>query len=114
MSEKTIIEINGIKLEVDLRNAKRVDEFKVGDNVKVLIKKYSDTFVSHPGVIIGFDAFEKRPTIIICYLDVDYSNSAVRFCYFNQDSKDLEICHMGDHEKTLDRNKATDYLEERY
>ena len=34
---KTQIEINGVKLEVDLRNATRIDEFKVGDNVKVKI-----------------------------------------------------------------------------
>ena len=42
MSEdnKRIIEINGIKMEVDLRNAKRIDTFKVGDPVKVLDMTY--------------------------------------------------------------------------
>jgi len=34
---KQIIEINGVKLEVDLSTAKRIDEFRVGDTVKVLI-----------------------------------------------------------------------------
>jgi len=33
---KRIIEINGVKLEVDLTTARRIDEFKVGDTVKVL------------------------------------------------------------------------------
>ena len=36
------IEINGVKLEIDLRTAKRVDTFKIGDNVKVLKKEYGD------------------------------------------------------------------------
>ena len=42
MEEKRIIEVNGIKMEVDLRNAKRIDQFKVGDSVKVLVKSYSE------------------------------------------------------------------------
>ena len=36
MEEKRLVEINGIKMEVDMRSARRVDTFKVGDNVKVL------------------------------------------------------------------------------
>lgn len=111
MSDKTIIEVNGIKLEVDLRYAKRIDQFKVGDNVKVLIKGYGDSFKSYPGVIVGFDNFKERPTIVICYADIDYSSCNIKFCYFNQDTKDVEICHMGEHEKTLDRERVIDYLD---
>ena len=33
-----VIEINGIKVEVDLRTAKQINQYKVGDNVKLLIK----------------------------------------------------------------------------
>ena len=36
MEEKRIVEIDGVKIEVDLRTAKRIDTFAVGDNVKVL------------------------------------------------------------------------------
>jgi hypothetical protein len=32
---KRIVEIDGVKIEVDLRSAKRIDTFRVGDNVKV-------------------------------------------------------------------------------
>ena len=53
MENKRIIEINGIKLEVDLTTAKRIDEFKVGDNVKVLRKSYNDTFEVLAGVILA-------------------------------------------------------------
>ena len=41
MEEKRIIDINGMKMEVDLRTAKRIDTFKVGDNVKVLATEYN-------------------------------------------------------------------------
>ena len=35
MADKRIIEINGVKLEVDMTTARRIDEFRVGDTVKV-------------------------------------------------------------------------------
>ena len=42
MEEKRIVEIDGVKIEVDLRTAKRIDTFAVGDNVKVLCKEYNN------------------------------------------------------------------------
>ena len=44
MEEKRIVEIDGVKIEVDLRTAKRIDTFRVGDNVKVLCKEYNGDF----------------------------------------------------------------------
>jgi hypothetical protein len=108
---KTVVEINGVKLEIDMRYAKRVDEFKIGDNIKVLIKDYGDSYTSYPGVIVGFDQFEKRPTIVICYFKEAYNDPSIKFCYLNSESKDIEICHMGDHEKTLDRQRVVDHLD---
>lgn len=65
-NQKTIVEINGIKLEVDLRTAKRVEEYKVGDMVKVLKKEYGDSYKSYAGMIVGFDAFVALPTNPLC------------------------------------------------
>ncbi len=109
MTEKQIIEINGVKLEIDLRHAKVIDNFKVGDNIKFLKKEYSD-YKSLPGVIVGFDQFDKLPTIVIAYLEDSYGDYQVKFSYFNANSKDIEICHMGEHEKTLDRTRCEDML----
>lgn len=108
--EKQIIEINGIKMEVDLRYAKVVEHYKVGDNVKVLIKKYSDNYETYPGVIVAFDQFEKLPTITICYVEMNYSSAEVKFVSFNSSTKDVEIVHMAEHEKLIDKSKALDYL----
>lgn len=89
-----IIEINGIKMEVDLRHAKRIDQFKVGDNVKVLVKEYSDDYRSYIGTIIGFDNFEKTPTIVIAYLKTEYSGADIKFLYYSGKTKDTEITNL--------------------
>jgi hypothetical protein len=89
-NNKTIIEINGVKLEVDLRDAKRIDSFRIGDSVKVLVKEYS-SYKSYHGVIVGFDDFKKLPTIVVCYLKDDYAAS-VAFAYVNSETEDIELC----------------------
>lgn len=78
--EKKIIEIGGVKLELDMRTGKttQIDTFKVGDNVKVLIKEY-DSYKSYAGVIVGFDNFKERPTIIVAYLKMGYSEADIKF-----------------------------------
>ena len=94
-----IIEINGVKLEVDLRQCKVIENYKVGDQIKVLVKEYSD-YKAYAGVIIGFDDFEKLPTISIAYLKEDYNGSSIEFVVFNEATKDkVNICPL----TTLDR-----------
>lgn len=92
---KKIIEVNGIKMEIDLRQAKVVNNYKVGDSVKLLKKQYSD-YKSHLAVIVGFDEFEKHPTIILAYLDIEYSGASIKFEYINSESKDAEICPVNE------------------
>lgn len=103
-STKRIIEINGIKMEVDLRDVKIIENYKVGDNIKVLIKKYSDNYVSHVGVIIGFDNFEAHPTVVIAYLNVEYNKASIEFLYFNSHSKDVEITQLNDWDLPLQKS----------
>jgi hypothetical protein len=93
--ETRIIEINGIKVEVDLRTAKRVDQFKVGDRVKCLVKEYSKYSV-YPGVIIGFEDFKTLPTLIIAYLKLEYSGSSLVFLNINAETEDVEIVPADD------------------
>lgn len=95
MEEKRVVEVNGVKLEIDLRTAKRVDQFKVGDRVKVLIKQYSD-YKSYIGMIVGFDEFAEHPTIIVAYVETDYSSANIKFAYLNSESKDIEICGVNE------------------
>jgi len=92
MTKKTtkIITVNGIKMEVDLRHATVIENFKVGDCVKVLIKNYNG-YKSHAAIIVGFDNFNSLPTVIIAYIGDSYS-AELEFCYYNAESKDTEIC----------------------
>lgn len=109
--EKTIIEVNGIKLEVDLRTAKRIDQFKVGDKVKVLVKSYS-SYQSYPGIIAGLDNFKERPTIIVAYIDLQYSSCSLKFTYINKDSADVEICPANDVDLSVDKSDVLNKFDE--
>jgi hypothetical protein len=102
---KRIVEINGIKVEVDLRTAKRIESFKVGDCVKILVKEYSDNFKSYPGVIVGFDEFQNRPTIIVAYINSGYSSTELKFAYINRDSKEFELAALQDFETKVSFNE---------
>lgn len=89
---KRIIEVNGIKLEVDLRTARRIDEFKVGDTVRVLDKRNGKNEM-RPGVITDFANFRELPTIIVAvYKAPDYwTKPSIEFIHFNSDTTDVEI-----------------------
>lgn len=105
MSNTTIIEINGVKLEVDLRHAKKIEHLKVGDTVKVLKKEYGDSYKSLPGVIVGFDAFEKLPSLIVAHIGDRYSSSNIAtFCY-NAETKDIEIVAANEHDLSFDKTE---------
>jgi len=98
MSETTVIEINGIKMEVDLRYAKRIDHLRIGSRVKVLVKHYNDYQVKM-GVVIGFEPFTVLPTIIVAYVDVTYSAAQMNFIYYNAQSKDVEVVAATDEDE---------------
>lgn len=108
MSDKeqlTTIEINGVKMEVDLRYAKRVDVMKVGTKVKVLKEDYSGPKV-YAGVVVGFEPFQKLPTIVVAYVEEDWDKSAIKFLFFNEKAKadKMDIVVAADQDFSVDRN----------
>lgn len=105
--EKRIIEINGIKMEVDLRYAKRVDSYRVGDSVKALIRNYGDSFTAYPGVIVGFTEFQNRPCIDLLYLKQD---GEVAFKSITKDDKDTEIAPFNQFEEDFDKVSVLEKL----
>lgn len=112
MNDKRIIEINGVKLELDLRQAEvtQVDTFKVGDNVKVLVKpSYGDTKIL-PAVIVGFDNFRTLPTIIVAYLEVDYSKAEIKYAYINEKSE-TEIVATSPGDVPFERDRVLELLD---
>ena len=107
METTKIIEINGVKMEIDLRSAKVIDNYKVGDNIKILVKDY-DNFKSYLGTIIGFDEFEKTPTIVIAYLKTQYSSATIEFVYYNSKTKDVEICPLNNWDLPVSKQQVLD------
>lgn len=89
-AQMTVIEVNGVKLEVDLRHAKRIDQLQVGSRVKCLTKTYSE-WVTRPGVVVGFEPFPTKPTIVVAYLETGYASAGLVFKSFNSDTKDFEV-----------------------
>lgn len=89
-----IIEVGGIKLEVDMRHAVKVEYYKVGTKVRILKKSssYGEEYKTYGGVIIGFDQFKKQPSILIAYLKSSYGDAEIEFLTFNDKTKDVEIC----------------------
>jgi hypothetical protein len=89
-----VIEIEGQKFEIDTRTARKIEQFRVGDRVKVLLKVYSG-YETKPGVIVGIDAFKNLPTVVIAYVPSVWGTDArVEFAYLNSASKDMEIVPM--------------------
>lgn len=108
-TEKRIVTIGGIKMEIDMRHAKVIDEYRVGSNIKVLIKdSYGDNFKSYIGTIIGFDEFELTPTIVIAYLKTDYGSATVEFLYFHDKCKSAEICPLNDWDLPVTKTQVLD------
>jgi hypothetical protein len=116
MSESTkhTIEIKGVKLEVDLREATTIHTYKVGDPVKVLTKKYGSTFTSCPGVIIAFDMFEQRPSLGVMYVEDAYTSSPeLKLVTVTKDTEDTEICPASPEEIRLSRDAVALNLQKR-
>ena len=101
---KRVIEVNGIKLEVDMRYARRIDEFKVGDTVKVLDKR-NDKNDLRTGVITDFANFKELPTIMVAiYKAGDYwSGPTIEFIPYNADTEGIEIVGVSAEEVVVSR-----------
>ena len=105
------IEINGMKFDVDMSTAKRIDEFKIGDNVKVLKKSYNDKYDVLAGVIVEFVNFKDLPTMIIATFRQEYSGSTLDFINFNAETEGIEITLCCEHELKLEKCKVVDKMQ---
>jgi len=105
-----IIEINGIKFEVDARTAtlRQLSAIKIGSRVKVLKKQYGDNFEVHHGTVVGFEPFEKTPTVIIAYLSgYISSNPEIKFLYYTNKSEEQVIVSDENDRESLNASNIT-------
>lgn len=108
---KRIIEINGVKLEVDLRTAKKIDVYKVGDPVKVIDYNYSNPSFK-PGVIVDFAEFKSTSAIEVMVLSDSYNGVEFEFISIcNQKAGDkirYEIAPYNKYEKLFTKGNILD------
>ena len=110
---KRIVEINGVKMEVDMRHAKIVhSNMKVGDRVKLLKPEYGGTMKVYPGVIVGFEDFQQLPTIVLAILDSDYSGAKLSFFYYNAKAEGCEMVPQVDDYINFDSNGTVQRMDE--
>lgn len=107
MTENTrqTIEINGVKLDVDLRTAVRVETMRIGDRVRVLVKNYSGFDVC-PGVVVGFEPFQKLPSIVVAYIQ----SGGLSIKVINNETKDFEIVPALDDTLMLEREHVVELM----
>ena len=110
METTRVVEIGGVKVEVDFRTAKQVECFRVGDRCKLLtFGRYSSPqYRVHHGVIVAFDQFEKMPTIVVCYL-TDGSSPTLEFAYINSETEGFELAVSND-DPQVDKAEIVDRL----
>ena len=101
------IEIDGVKVAVDMRTVKKIDVYRVGDNVKVLKKSY-DTYHTYSGVIVDFVNFKELPAIVVAYFIQDYSSTSIEFETITKDTKDIEIAPCLPQELSINKNRVID------
>ena len=88
--EKQIIEVNGVKLEVDMRHARRIEELRVGSRVKVLDSRGYGGAEVHPGIVVGFEPFPSKPTIIIAFVKAAYNDVGLLILNYNADTEKVD------------------------
>jgi hypothetical protein len=101
-----IIEVNGVKLEVDMRYARRIEELRIGSRVKVLDSTgYGDAKV-YPGVVVGFEPFKGLPTIIIAYIESSYSDAGLKTVSYNAKTEKIEIVASVDDDFSVSKTEV--------
>jgi len=108
--QSKIIEINGVKFEVDARTAtlKQIEKVKIGSRVKILFKKYSDDHEVKHGVVVGFEPFPDKPTIIIAYMEQSYGSAPeIKWLYFTTSSKEQVIISREEDTESLEASNIT-------
>ena len=108
---KRIVQINGVSVEFDDRDATSIQTFRIGDTVKVLTKSYGDSFRVRPGVIVGMTAFTNLPSIEVAVLELTHDGAKLEIIAINSQSKDTEIAAVDAVELQLSREHVTGLLD---
>lgn len=110
--EITQFTVGAITIAASRDAAIRAELLKVGDTVRVLKKdNYSGVKVS-TGVIVGFEPFKTKPTIVVAYIESEYNNPELKMLYFNDASENVEILPAAPgHGIEIEQSKVLDHFD---
>lgn len=100
MSETIQITIQGRTFAAE-KPGENTGELRVGSKVRVLKKEYGDNYKVYPGIVVGFDLFEKLPSAVVMYADVSYAGAEIKWVTFNEATKDIELAAAQYEDKDL-------------
>lgn len=105
------IDVNGVKVEVDMRYARRIDTFKVGDTVKVLDKR-NDHNDLRTGVITDFANFKDLPTIMVAVYKTGsyWEKPNIEFIPYNSETTGIEIVGVSAEEVIVSKDTIVDHF----
>lgn len=103
--------IGAVTIAADRNRAVRAEVMKVGDTVRVLEKpSYGDPKV-HTGVIVGFEPFKDLPTIIVAYVETNWSAAEMKMLYFNDKNDKFELLAAPDNVNIdVERGRVLDWF----
>jgi hypothetical protein len=109
------VTIKGLVYEVPVKPIIKQESLRVGDYVKLLMKKsYGEGYESFVGMVLNFEPFENLPTVVIAYLEDDFTGTDMRFLYLNKKSKEkVEIIKIPPYEVKFKRPDAIERMEKK-
>jgi hypothetical protein len=93
MNEQALsqIVIGALTIAASRDAAVRAEVLRVGDPVRVLTKpSYGEPKV-HTGVIVAFEPFRDQPTVVVAYIESEFSKAELKIVAFNDKTKEIEI-----------------------
>lgn len=103
------LEINGKIFKVN-QSLEVTEEYFVGDNVRVLIKEYSE-LKAYSGLIVGIDDFSNNPAVTVCYVTDSYSSPEIKFKTLTAKDQESQITKSGQFDETLSINTVISSFE---
>lgn len=111
MDTTQIIEVNGVKLEVDLRTARRIEELRIGSRVKVLDGTGYGAATVYPGIVVGFEPFASLPTIIIAYVKSEFNDVGLKTISYNAKTEKVEIVASIDDDVSVSKKEVLGWFD---
>lgn len=107
------IEVNGITYSVD-ESMFITEEIKVGDEVQILKKTYSDQWETFPGVIVQILPFDEKPAVEVVYVDHSYSSVEVKTILITDDTgENVKMLTKANPIIKLTKERAVDLLQKK-